>query len=99
MGIGPKDLINDLKTFGLLFESMCIRDLRIYAEKIDGQVYHYRDKNGLEIDAVVHLRNGNYGLIEIKLFSEENIEVMFVAPLHELMPNIISPGVFIRLKI
>lgn len=73
LGIGPKDLINDLRTFGLLFESMCIRDLRIYAEKIDGQVYHYRDKNGLEIDAVVHLRNGNYGLIEIKLFSEEYI--------------------------
>ena len=74
LGIGPKDLINDLKTFGLLFEDMCIRDLRVYAEKIDGTVYHYRDKNGLEVDAVIHLRNGNYGLVEAKLFSQDNID-------------------------
>ena len=66
-GLGPQDLINDLNTMGLLFETLCIRDLRVYAEALDGKVYHYRDKNGLECDAVVHLRNGSYGLIEIKL--------------------------------
>lgn len=67
LGVGPKDLIADLNTFGLLFETMCIRDLRVYAENLNGSVYHYRDRSGLECDAVVHLRNGNYGLIEIKL--------------------------------
>lgn len=67
LGIGPKDLIADLNTFGLIFETLCIRDLRVYAEALNGNVYHYRDKNGLECDAVIHLRDGNYGLIEIKL--------------------------------
>ncbi len=67
LGLGPRDLINDLETMGLLFENMCIRDLRIYAELLNGQVYHYRDKSGLECDAVIHLRNGDYGLVEIKL--------------------------------
>ena len=70
LGLGPKDLINDLNTFGLLFETLCVRDLRVFADVIDGKVYHYRDKNGLECDAVVHLRNGSYGLIEIKLGGE-----------------------------
>lgn len=74
LGIGPDDLINDLKTFGFLFETLCIRDLRVYAESMDGCVYHYRDKNDLECDAVIHLRNGKYGLIEIKLGGENNIE-------------------------
>ena len=67
LGIGPNDLINDLNTFGLLFETLCIRDLRVYAESIKGKVYHYRDASNLECDAVIHLRNGSYGLIEIKL--------------------------------
>ena len=67
LGIGPKDLINDLNTFGLLFETLCIRDLRVYAESIKGNVYHYRDAMNLECDAVIHLRDGSYGLIEIKL--------------------------------
>ena len=67
LGVGPKDLINDLNTFGLLFETMCIRDLRVYAEGLNGTLYHYRDRTGLECDAVIHLRNGEYGLIEIKL--------------------------------
>lgn len=67
LGIGPKDLIADLNTFGLIFETLCIRDLRVYAEALNGNVYHYRDKNGLECDAVIHLRDGSYGLIEIKL--------------------------------
>lgn len=74
LGIGPKDLINDLKTFGLMFETLCVRDLRVYAEALDGNVYHYRDKENLECDAVVHLRNGTYGLIEIKLGGNKLIE-------------------------
>lgn len=74
LGIGPNDLINDLNTMGLFFESMCIRDLRVYADALDGTIYHYRDSKGLECDAVLHLRNGNYGLIEIKLGGEKNIE-------------------------
>ncbi|MBP5156307.1 MAG: DUF4143 domain-containing protein, partial [Treponema sp.] len=67
LGLGPDALINDLNTMGLLFETMCVRDLRVYAESLDGNVYHYRDKSGLECDAVIHLRNGKYGLVEIKL--------------------------------
>ena len=74
MGLGPEDLINDLNTMGLAFENLCIRDLRVYAQAIDGEIYHYRDKSGLECDAVVHLRNGKYGLIEIKLGGETLIE-------------------------
>lgn len=70
LGLGPDDLMKDLPTFGLLFETLCIRDLRVFAEAIHGNVYHYRDKSGLECDAVVHLRNGRYGLIEIKLGGE-----------------------------
>jgi len=73
MGIAPDDLINDPETFGLLFETLCLRDLRIYADSLGGRVYHYRDKNGLECDAVVHLRNGSYGLIEIKLGGDTGI--------------------------
>lgn len=67
LGVGPDDLINDLNTYGLFFETLCVRDLRVFAESLDGSVYHYRDNTGLECDAVVHLRNGKYGLIEIKL--------------------------------
>ena len=67
LGLGPKDLINDLNTMGLFFETLCVRDLRIFADALDGQVFHYRDKSGLECDAVIHLRTGRYGLVEIKL--------------------------------
>lgn len=74
LGVGPGDLINDLKSCGLLFEAMCIRDLRVFADSLNGSVYHYRDKNGLECDAVIHLRNGSYGLIEIKLGGDRLIE-------------------------
>lgn len=74
LGLGPNDLINDLNTFGLFFETLCVRDLRVFADVLDGQVYHYRDKNGLECDTVVHLRNGSYGLIEIKLGGEKLIQ-------------------------
>lgn len=74
LGIGPADLIDDLKTFGFLFETLCARDLRVFADALSGDVYHYRDKDGLECDAVLHLRSGKYGLIEIKLGGEKMIE-------------------------
>lgn len=74
LGVGPKDLMNDLETFGLLFEAMCVRDLRVYAQAMGGEVFHYRDSDGLECDAVVHLRNGAYGLIEIKLGGDRLID-------------------------
>lgn len=74
LGLGPEDLMNDLNTFGLLFETLCVRDLRVYADAVNGQVYHYRDGADLECDAVIHLRNGKYGLAEIKLGGEKLIE-------------------------
>ena len=74
LGLGPQDLLSDLRTFGLLFETMCIRDLRVFADVLNGNVYHFRDKTDLECDAVIHLRNGSYGLIEIKLGGESLIE-------------------------
>lgn len=74
LGIGPQDLLNDLNTMGFLFENLCIRDLRVYADFLDGTIYHYRDRNGLECDAVIHLRNGSYGLAEIKLGGDTLIE-------------------------
>lgn len=74
LGLGPADLIGDLRTLGLLFETLCVRDLRVYAQALGGQVYHYRDKSGLECDAVIHLRTGHYGLVEIKLGGETLIE-------------------------
>ncbi len=73
LGLGPNDLIQDLETFGLMFETMCVRDLRVFADALDGMVYHYRDKSGLECDAVIYLRNGAYGLIEIKLGGDKAI--------------------------
>ena len=72
--IGPQDLLNDPKTFGFLFENLCVRDLRVYADVLDGDVFHYRDKNGLECDAVLHRRDGTYGLIEIKLGGQYAID-------------------------
>lgn len=74
LGVGPEKLIADLNTMGLLFETMCIRDLRVYSEALDGKVYHFRDKNGLECDAVIHLRDGRYGLVEIKLGGQRLID-------------------------
>lgn len=70
LGVGPRDLMDDLNTFGLLFEAMAVRDLRCYVGALDGSVSHYRDGSGLECDAVVHLRNGSYGLVEVKLGGE-----------------------------
>lgn len=74
LGLGPTDLINDLNSMGFFFEAMCVRDLRVFAEALNGKVYHYRDKSGLECDAVIHLRNGQYGLIEIKLGGDSLIK-------------------------
>ncbi len=74
LGIGPADLENDLNTMGLFFETMAARDLRVYADALYGNVYHYRDSNGLECDAVIHLRNGKYALIEIKLGGQKLID-------------------------
>lgn len=74
LGIGPDDLIKDLNTFGFFFENLCVRDLRVYSEILNGKVYHFRDSKGLECDAVVHLRNGKYGLVEIKLGGDRLIE-------------------------
>ena len=67
----PKRLLSDFNTFGFLFESLCIRDLRVYTESIDGSVYHYRDKSGLEIDAVIQLADDRWGAAEIKMGAGE----------------------------
>ena len=74
LGLGPQDLLNDLNAMGLIFENLCVRDLRIYADYLDGKIYQYRDGAGLECDAVIHLRNGSYGLVEIKLGGDSLIE-------------------------
>ena len=74
LGVGPNDLVNDLKAMGMFFESMAVRDLRVYADALDGNVFHFRNSSGLECDAVLHRRNGTYGLVEIKLGGGELIE-------------------------
>ena len=74
LGLGPEDLMNDVRAFGWYFETMAVRDLRVYADALNGKVYHYLDRNGLECDAVIHLRNGASGLVEIKLGGESLIE-------------------------
>ena len=74
LGIAPKDLINDLRTFGFLFETMAVRDIRVYADALRAKVFHFRDSNGLECDIVIHRRDGSYGLVEIKLGGPKNIE-------------------------
>ena len=74
LGLGPDDLMGDLKTYGLLFETMAVRDLRVYMDALFGSVSHYLDASGLECDMVVHLRNGRYGLVEVKLGGKELID-------------------------
>ena len=69
LGATPRGLLADIKTFGLLFESMVVRDLRVYAQSIGGNVYHYRDSDGTEADAVIQLRDGRWGAAEVKLGS------------------------------
>ena len=71
LGASPEDLIEDLNTFGLLFESLCDRDLRVFTEALLGEVYHYRDNTGLEADAIIHLNNGKWAAIEIKLGGDQ----------------------------
>lgn len=74
LGINPIDLLNDLKSFGFFFEDFAIRDLTIYAESFGGELRHYRDSSGQEVDAIIKLPNGDYGAVEIKLASEQNIK-------------------------
>lgn len=74
LDVTPHDLINDFKTFGFIFESMVIRDLKIYAEANGASLYHYRDKNDFEVDAIIHFNNGKWAAIEIKLFDDDAIE-------------------------
>jgi hypothetical protein len=71
MRLTPSSILEDFNTFGFLFEALCIRDLRVYAQSLDGDLFHYRDKSGLEADAVIHLRDGRWGAIEVKLGSKE----------------------------
>ena len=74
LDISPSDLLNDLNTFGLFFEDLVIRDLRVYSEySLNASIRHYRDKNGLEVDVIITRRNGEWAAIEIKLGGEENI--------------------------
>ena len=74
LGVMPEDLLADLESFGLFFEDMAVRDLKVYASTIGGEVMHYRDNTGLECDAVIHLENGQWGAVEIKLGGDELIE-------------------------
>ena len=74
LNISPDDLVNDLNTMGLFFEDLAVRDLKIYANTFGGEVRHYRDNAGLECDAVIHLPNGKWGAIEIKLGGEKAID-------------------------
>jgi predicted AAA+ superfamily ATPase len=74
LDITPNDLMNDIKTFGLMFESLAIRDLRVYAESLNGEVFQYRDSKGLEADAIIHLYNGNWAAVEVKLGGNESID-------------------------
>lgn len=67
----PEKLLSDFNTFGLLFESLCVRDLRVYVQASDGEVFHYRDKSGLEADAIVHLKDGRWGAVEVKMGARE----------------------------
>lgn len=69
--ITPEGLLTDFNTFGLLFESLAVRDLRIYAQAIDGEVFHYHDKDELEADAVIHLKDGRWAAVEVKMGAKE----------------------------
>ena len=81
LGAGPERLLADLELLGLLFESLVIRDLRVYSQPLDGEVLHYRDHYGVEVDAIVQLRDGRWGAIEIKL-GEGQVEQAAAGLLH-----------------
>ena len=74
LGVGPKGLFSDMKTFGLLFESLAIRDLRVYCDTFGANLYHYRDKLDREADAVIQFRDGDWALIEVKMGDQEDID-------------------------
>lgn len=74
LNLTPESILKDFEYFGFLFESLCIRDLRIYADQINARILHYHDRNGLECDAVIRLRNGDFALIEIKLGGKQEDE-------------------------
>lgn len=74
LGIKPDDLLNDLRSFGLFFEDFVVRDLSIYAESLNAKLKHYRDSSNQEVDAIVELPNSTYAAIEIKIYSEKNID-------------------------
>ena len=74
LNISPSDLLNDPKTFGYFFEDFAVKELSIYAQNLNGEIRHYRDSNGLECDAVIHLEDGRYALVEIKTGGENAIE-------------------------
>ena len=74
LGAKPENLLADLRTFGFVFETLAVRDLRVYADALGGEVRHYLDRNGLECDAIISDEDGNYGLVEIKLGGEPLIE-------------------------
>lgn len=94
LNIGPNDLINDLNTYGLMFEDLVVRDLKVYVDNLDGTIYHYRDKSGLECDAVVRLDNGKFGLVEVKLGSAMGIEdaAKSLLKLKSLLPDNKQPS-------
>ncbi len=74
LGITPQDLLRDLKSFGFFFEDFAVHDLSIYADSFGAELKHYRDSTGVEVDALIKMKNGDYGAIEIKIYSEENIK-------------------------
>ncbi len=77
LNITPEKLINDLETFGLYFEALCERDLKIYAEAIGAKLYHYRENDtGIEVDAIIEIADGEYGAIEIKLGANKEEEAV-----------------------
>jgi predicted AAA+ superfamily ATPase len=94
----PEILIHDPRTAGFLFESLCYRDLSIYSRAIKGKVYHYRDEKGLELDAVIQLKNGDWAAVEVKLGTHE-----FEAAAHNLtrlknkMEGQVKPPVFLMI--
>jgi hypothetical protein len=73
LGIGRKHLLEDLHTYGFMFENLCLRDLSAYAESYGGSLYHYRDNSNLEVDAIVEMQDGSWGAFEIKL-GEHQVE-------------------------
>ena len=91
LGVGPGNLVNDIRSFGFFFEALAIRDLRVYMDALRGRVERYHDKTGLECDAVLHLSNGEYGLVEIKL-GGETLTNEGIVTLHKLNGLIKAKG-------